>query len=128
MSAAVQGLQQQPYQLQVPKHSMQVQGEDVPCFKEYVHVSDLAAGYVATISRASNPPAIYNVGSGRPVTHQEVMNACETVLGVSAQVRTISGWLQHRLTVLVYKAPVGCICHRCRDRCVVAHCLFTQIA
>jgi nucleoside-diphosphate-sugar epimerase len=55
-----------------------------------VHVTDLAAAFVAAVNAVSNPPAVYNVGSGRAYSEQEVWSACHKVFGIKPQVRS---WL-----------------------------------
>eukprot|EP00775_Hariotina_reticulata_P004550 gene4550-4802_t len=108
VSAAVEGRQQQPYELPVPEGGSEgrfvysTTAEDTaaaatPCFKEYVHVADLAAGFVAAIQEdcGRNPPSIYNVGSGQAVSYQQVMDACEKMFGVAPQVREESLHASH---------------------------------
>eukprot|EP00878_Enallax_costatus_P041967 GHUV01048907.1.p1 GENE.GHUV01048907.1~~GHUV01048907.1.p1 ORF type:complete len:227 (-),score=55.40 GHUV01048907.1:561-1241(-) len=86
LSAATKGLQEQPYKLFTSSKSTQLDGQDIPCFREYIHVSDLAAAYVAAISKVDNPPSVYNAGTGQPVTYKEVMEVCQRILGVTLQV------------------------------------------
>jgi hypothetical protein len=60
---------------------------DLTCLKqEYLHVSDLAAAFVAALGTASNPPAVYNVGTGRAYSQQDVWTACHKVFGIRLQV------------------------------------------
>lgn len=86
LAAATQKLQQQQYNLPVPDSSTKPGHDIAPCSQDYVHVMDLAAAFVAVISKVSQPPAVYNVGSGQAVSHNEVLKACQRLLAFEPQV------------------------------------------
>src|SRR5258708_25911725 len=56
---------------------------DGTCLRDYVHVSDLAAAHVLSLAslRAGGESAAYNLGSGRPTSVREVVDAVERVTG-----------------------------------------------
>jgi UDP-glucose-4-epimerase GalE len=63
-------------------------GEDYPtpdgtCLRDYIHVCDLADAHVRALARLERggPSATYNVGTERPSSVREVINAVERVTG-----------------------------------------------
>jgi UDP-glucose-4-epimerase GalE len=63
-------------------------GEDYPtpdgtCLRDYIHVADLASAHVLALKRLEQggASATYNVGTERPSSVREVMNAVERVTG-----------------------------------------------
>lgn len=70
-------------------------GEDYPtpdgtCLRDYVHVMDLADAHVRALQRleAGGPSAAYNVGTERPSSVREVIDAVERVTGKKVQRRS----------------------------------------
>ena len=63
-------------------------GEDYPtpdgtCLRDYIHVADLADAHVKALERLSEnaPSDAYNLGTGRPHSVKEVLDAVERVVG-----------------------------------------------
>lgn len=61
---------------------------DGTCVRDYIHVSDLAEGHVAALSRLlkGEQSAIYNLGTGRGFSVREVVEAIEKTTGQTLQV------------------------------------------
>ena len=69
-----------------------IMGTDFPtrdgtCVRDYVHVTDLVDAHMAVVPAVANPPALWNVGTGRGVTVREFVNACLKVTGADIRVR-----------------------------------------
>ncbi|MGE0041758.1 MAG: UDP-glucose 4-epimerase GalE [Vicinamibacterales bacterium] len=71
---------------------LRIYGEDYPtpdgtCQRDYVHVSDLATAHVLALDAlgAGAPSATYNVGTGRPHSVREVIEAVGRVVGAPVQ-------------------------------------------
>ena len=60
--------------------------QDGTCIRDYIHVTDLVEAHVAAMSAVANPPALYNVGTGRGVSVREFVSACKKVTGVDIKV------------------------------------------
>ena len=67
---------------------LEVFGGDYPtpdgtCLRDYVHVSDLAAAHVMALEAiaAGGPSSVYNLGTGRPQSVRQVIEAVERVTG-----------------------------------------------
>jgi UDP-glucose-4-epimerase GalE len=76
--------------------SLEVFGDDYPtpdgtCLRDYVHVSDLADGHVLALQAITETgrSGVYNLGTGRPHSVLEVIEAVERVAGGSVP-RTIA--------------------------------------
>lgn len=54
---------------------------DGTCIRDYIHVSDLVEAHIVALGQLSNPPRLYNVGTGRGVSVREFVNACLRVTG-----------------------------------------------
>ena len=74
---------------------LQLFGEDYPtpdgtCLRDYVHVADLADAHVRALHRLQEggESATYNVGTGRPSSVREVIEAVERVTGRSVARRS----------------------------------------
>ncbi|MFO8237433.1 MAG: UDP-glucose 4-epimerase GalE [Prochlorococcaceae cyanobacterium] len=74
---------------------IQVFGRDYPtpdgtCIRDYIHVGDLAAAHVLglerLLERSADTPLIYNLGTGRGYSVQEVIDAARNVTGASLTV------------------------------------------
>ncbi len=59
---------------------------DGTCVRDYIHVSDLVAAHVVGMGRTANPPALYNVGTGRGVSVRQFVDACRLVTGMDIKV------------------------------------------
>ncbi len=78
-----------PYVAQVAagkRDRLSIFGNDYPtpdgtCRRDYIHVVDLAKGHVAALSRLSQGVSIYNLGSGRPTSVLELINAFTNTTG-----------------------------------------------
>jgi UDP-glucose-4-epimerase GalE len=73
-------------------------GEDYPtpdgtCLRDYVHVMDLADAHVAALRRleSGGPSATYNVGTERPSSVRDVIDAVE-LYASAGKIRTELGW------------------------------------
>lgn len=65
---------------------LSVYGNDYPtpdgtCLRDYIHVVDLAKGHVAAIAKMKPGISIYNLGSGKPVSVLDMINAFEKASG-----------------------------------------------
>lgn len=61
-------------------------GNDYPtpdgtCIRDYIHVSDLAAAHLLTLSRLDEGSITYNLGTGRGFSNLDVLKAVERVTG-----------------------------------------------
>jgi UDP-glucose-4-epimerase GalE len=70
--------------------ALQIFGEDYPtpdgtCLRDYIHVGDLADAHVRALARLEQggPSATYNVGTERPSSVRQVIDAVERVTGRS---------------------------------------------
>jgi UDP-glucose 4-epimerase len=56
---------------------------DGTCVRDYVHVTDLAAGHLAALEKmpAEGETAAFNLGSGSPYSNLEIVKACASVTG-----------------------------------------------
>lgn len=62
--------------------------------RDYVHVADLARAYAAAAQAAANPPAIFNVGSGKGVTVKEIVDMCQSITKGSGGARPVEVRMQ----------------------------------
>lgn len=58
---------------------------DGTCVRDYVHVDDIATAHLAALYE-SVPAGIYNLGSHRGISNQEIINAVERITGRTVQV------------------------------------------
>jgi UDP-glucose-4-epimerase GalE len=75
--------------------AIEIYGEDYPtpdgtCLRDYIHVVDLADAHVRALARLSRggPSASYNVGTERPSSVKDVIDAVERVTGKSVMRRS----------------------------------------
>lgn len=54
--------------------------------RDYVHVWDVARAHLLALSATANPPALFNVASGKGVSVREFVEACIKVTGVKFKV------------------------------------------
>lgn len=59
---------------------------DGTAVRDYIHVWDLVKAHVLAMSHASNPPALFNVGTGKGVSVREFVAACKKVTGAAISV------------------------------------------
>lgn len=61
---------------------------DGTCLRDYVHVDDLSRAHIAVFEKLSKPGAahFYNLGTGRPNSVREIINAVEAVTGLKVPV------------------------------------------
>ena len=52
---------------------------DGTCVRDYVHVTDLVDAHVTVAGHLANPPALYNVGTGKGYSVRQVVDACKKV-------------------------------------------------
>ena len=59
------------------------QTRDGTTIRDFIHVVDLVDAHIAIAERQklSNPPSLYNVGTGKGVSMREFVEACKTVTG-----------------------------------------------
>jgi UDP-glucose-4-epimerase GalE len=76
---------------------LEIFGEDYPtpdgtCLRDYIHVSDLADAHVRALARLEQdgPSATYNVGTERPSSVRQVIDAVERVTGRTVSRRSAS--------------------------------------
>jgi len=69
--------------------ALKIFGNDYPtpdgtCLRDYVHVDDLSRAHIAAFARLSTPGAqnYYNLGTGKPTSVLEVINAVERASGL----------------------------------------------
>jgi len=85
-----------PYIMQVAvgrRDALQVFGDDYDtpdgtCLRDYVHVDDLSRAHIAVFDKLNQPGAgyFYNLGTGRPSSVREIINAVEAVTGLKVPV------------------------------------------
>lgn len=61
--------------------------KDGSCIRDYVHVTDLVRAHIMTMDKLTNPPELFNIGSGNPVSVKEFVTACRNVTGKDIKVR-----------------------------------------
>jgi UDP-glucose-4-epimerase GalE len=73
---------------------VQVFGNDYPtpdgtCLRDYVHVDDLSRAHIAAFEKLATPGAahFYNLGTGKPSSVREIINAVERVSGKKVPVK-----------------------------------------
>lgn len=61
---------------------------DGTCLRDYVHVDDLSRAHIAVFDKLEEPGAalFYNLGTGRPNSVREIINAVEEVTGLKVPV------------------------------------------
>jgi UDP-glucose-4-epimerase GalE len=69
-------------------------GQDYPtpdgtCLRDYVHVDDLSRAHIAVFDRLETPGTslFYNLGTGRPNSVREIINAVEKVSGLKVPIK-----------------------------------------
>ncbi|KQQ05656.1 MULTISPECIES: UDP-glucose 4-epimerase GalE [unclassified Rathayibacter] len=77
-----------------PELSVDVFGDDYDTpdgtgLRDYIHVSDLAAGHVAALERAATGHSVYNLGTGVPTSVLELIDAFEEESGTSIRRRLV---------------------------------------
>jgi UDP-glucose 4-epimerase len=72
---------------------LQLFGTDYPtpdgtCQRDYVHVDDLSRAHIAVFDKLATPGAqlFYNLGTGRPTSNREVIQAVEKIVGKKVKV------------------------------------------
>lgn len=62
--------------------------QDGTCLRDYVHVDDLSRAHIAVFEKLTEPGAgyFYNLGTGRPNSVREIINAVEEVTGLKVPV------------------------------------------
>lgn len=61
---------------------------DGTCIRDYIHVTDLVDAHVTVLAKAlRNPPALYNVGTGKGYSVREFVDTCKAVTGKDIKVR-----------------------------------------
>ena len=60
---------------------------DGTCLRDFIHVTDLAKGHLASIKRLCPGFKIYNLGTGHPTSILEVVHAFEKISGLSLPYR-----------------------------------------
>ena len=69
---------------------------DGSCVRDFIHVVDLVDAHIKLMGRLSNPPVLFNVGTGKGVSVKEIVAACLKVTG-----KNITVVMQVRCTVLL---------------------------
>mmetsp|Transcript_42990 Transcript_42990/g.71678 ORF Transcript_42990/g.71678 Transcript_42990/m.71678 type:complete len:411 (-) Transcript_42990:439-1671(-) len=59
---------------------------DGTCIRDYIHVTDLVDAHVTVTAHLRNPPALYNVGTGRGYSVKQFVDTCRKVTGVDIAV------------------------------------------
>jgi len=54
---------------------------DGSCIRDFIHVVDLVDAHIKLMGRLSNPPVLFNVGTGKGVSVKEIVAACLKVTG-----------------------------------------------
>ncbi|MGJ8676989.1 MAG: UDP-glucose 4-epimerase GalE [Akkermansiaceae bacterium] len=69
--------------------ALKIFGTDYPtpdgtCLRDYIHVDDLARAHIAVFDKLAEPNTFvhYNLGTGRPTSVREILNAVEKVTGL----------------------------------------------
>jgi nucleoside-diphosphate-sugar epimerase len=52
---------------------------DGTCIRDYIHVTDLVDAHVTVTAHLRNPPALYNVGTGRGYSVKQFVDTCRKV-------------------------------------------------
>jgi UDP-glucose 4-epimerase len=72
---------------------LQLFGTDYPtpdgtCLRDYVHVDDLSRAHIAVFDKLATPGAqhFYNLGTGKPTSNREVIQAVEKIVGKKVKV------------------------------------------
>ena len=75
------------------RENIKIFGTDYPtpdgtCLRDYVHVDDLSRAHIAAFEKLREPGAayFYNLGTGRPNSVREIINAVERVTGLEVPV------------------------------------------
>jgi len=75
------------------RETIQIFGTDYPtpdgtCLRDYVHVDDLSRAHIAVFDQLAKPGSsyFYNLGTGRPSSVREIINAVESVTGLKVPV------------------------------------------
>lgn len=55
--------------------------EDETAARDYIHVVDLAKGHISAIGALSSGVKVYNLGTGRPTTVLQLVNAYQRACG-----------------------------------------------
>lgn len=63
---------------------------DGSCIRDYIHVCDLVDAHIAALENLSNPPEVYNIGTGKGVSVKQFVAACKKVTGINIQVEEVS--------------------------------------
>lgn len=73
----------------LPLHGTDCPTPDGTCIRDYVHVLDVARGYVLALEKLARSPssAVYNLGSGRGFSNRQVIEAARRVTGKPIPVR-----------------------------------------
>ena len=73
--------------------NIKIFGTDYPtpdgtCLRDYVHVDDLSRAHIAVFDKLEEPGAglFYNLGTGRPNSVREIIDAVEAVTGLKVPV------------------------------------------
>ena len=81
--------------------------KDGTCVRDYIHVSDLVAAHISAMQATANPPALFNVGTGRGVSVREFVTACKKVTGIDIKVTWRGCTSFHIKVTLAAKAGSG---------------------
>jgi UDP-glucose 4-epimerase len=72
---------------------LQLFGTDYPtpdgtCLRDYVHVDDLSRAHIAVFDKLATPGAqlFYNLGTGKPTSNRQVIQAVEKIVGKKVKV------------------------------------------
>ena len=75
------------------RENIQIFGTDYPtpdgtCLRDYVHVDDLSRAHIAVFEKleAAGTELFYNLGTGRPNSVREIIDAVEAVTGLAVPV------------------------------------------
>lgn len=60
---------------------------DGTCIRDYIHVTDLVNAHLAAKKALSNPPALFNIGTGKGISVKEFVEACKKVTGKPIKVK-----------------------------------------
>jgi UDP-glucose 4-epimerase len=66
---------------------------DGTCIRDYIHVSDLASAHIVALNSLinnTNTAEIYNLGNGQGYSVKEVIETCEKVTGLSANIKVVA--------------------------------------
>eukprot|EP01064_Diplonema_japonicum_P002353 TRINITY_DN11483_c3_g1_i1.p1 TRINITY_DN11483_c3_g1~~TRINITY_DN11483_c3_g1_i1.p1 ORF type:complete len:429 (+),score=49.15 TRINITY_DN11483_c3_g1_i1:44-1288(+) len=62
---------------------------DGTCIRDFIHVSDLVDAHIAIVPKISNPPILYNVGTGNGVSMRQLLSACRRATGVNFTIEEV---------------------------------------